>query len=136
MYANNEVNQHSRSPSLAESAVKNIPFHTDAVQAIGASKLILQAQNIDLLLSLSAHKFLGRRLLRVIAAAAVYRCLSSLEGGAQGAVNGAAPKYTRYRRDGGGSSEACENMEESNRNVSAMRDMLINFSFGNPSQPI
>jgi len=59
MYANNEVGTIEPVAVLGAIARKHeIPFHTDAVQAIGNIKIDVNAQNIDLL-SLSAHKFYG-----------------------------------------------------------------------------
>ncbi len=59
MYANNEIGTIEPVEELGEIAKKHkIPFHTDAVQAIGNVPISVKEQNIDLL-SLSAHKFYG-----------------------------------------------------------------------------
>jgi cysteine desulfurase len=59
MYANNEIGTIEPVAELGAIAKKHrIPFHTDAVQAIGNVTIDVNAQNIDLL-SLSAHKFYG-----------------------------------------------------------------------------
>lgn len=59
MYANNEIGTIEPIAELGAIARRhNIPFHTDAVQAIGNVPIEVNAQNIDLL-SLSAHKFYG-----------------------------------------------------------------------------
>jgi cysteine desulfurase len=59
MYANNEIGTIEPVADLGSIAKKHkIPFHTDAVQAIGNVQIDVKAQNIDLL-SLSAHKFYG-----------------------------------------------------------------------------
>ena len=59
MYANNEIG--SVLPIAEIGAVckeAGVPFHTDAVQAVGHIAIDVKAQNIDML-SLSAHKFHG-----------------------------------------------------------------------------
>ncbi len=59
MYANNEIGTLQPIPELGAIARRHqIPFHTDAVQAVGNIPLDVKAQNIDLL-SISAHKFYG-----------------------------------------------------------------------------
>jgi cysteine desulfurase len=59
MYANNEIGTIEPITELGAIARKHkIPFHTDAVQAIGNIPIDVKVQNIDML-SLSAHKFYG-----------------------------------------------------------------------------
>jgi cysteine desulfurase len=59
MYANNEIGTIEPVADLGAIAKKHkIPFHTDAVQAIGNIPIDVKVQNIDML-SLSAHKFYG-----------------------------------------------------------------------------
>jgi len=59
MYANNEIGTIEPIAELGAIARKHkIPFHTDAVQAIGNVAIDVKQENIDLL-SLSAHKFYG-----------------------------------------------------------------------------
>ena len=59
MYANNEIGSIEPITELGAIARKHkIPFHTDAVQAIGNIPIDVKVQNIDML-SLSAHKFYG-----------------------------------------------------------------------------
>ncbi len=59
MMANNEIGTVQPCREIGKIAKdRNIPFHTDAVQAIGKMRIDVKADNIDLL-SLSAHKFNG-----------------------------------------------------------------------------
>jgi cysteine desulfurase len=59
MYANNEVGTIQPIAEIGDIARdRNIPFHTDAVQAGGTLDLSVDRLNVDLL-SLSAHKFYG-----------------------------------------------------------------------------
>lgn len=59
MFANNEIGTIEPIKEIGQIARENgIPFHTDAVQAVGSLKIDVQEMNIDSL-SLSAHKFYG-----------------------------------------------------------------------------
>ena len=59
MYANNEIGTIQPIKEIGTIAHKfNIPFHTDAVQAVGTLPLKVDELNIDAL-SMSAHKFYG-----------------------------------------------------------------------------
>ena len=59
MTANNEIGTIQPIKEIAKIAnSKGIPFHTDAVQAIGKLAIDVRADNIDML-SMSAHKFHG-----------------------------------------------------------------------------
>lgn len=59
MYANNEIGTIQPIEKIGEIAKKHkITFHTDAVQALGAVKIDVKKQNIDLM-SMSAHKVKG-----------------------------------------------------------------------------
>ncbi len=59
MYANNEIGTVQPVAEIGAVCKKHgIPFHTDAVQAVGNIAIDVKEQNIDML-SLSAHKFHG-----------------------------------------------------------------------------
>ncbi len=59
MFANNEIGTIQPIKEIGKIAkLKNIYFHTDAVQAVGNVKINVEGMGIDLL-SLSAHKFYG-----------------------------------------------------------------------------
>ena len=83
MYANNEIG--TVQPIAEIGAVcreKKIPFHTDAVQAIGHLPINVEEQNIDLL-SASAHKFHGPKGVGFLYAKKGIRLSNLIEGGAQ-----------------------------------------------------
>ena len=126
MYANNEIG--SVLPIAEIGAVckeAGVPFHTDAVQAIGHLKVHVKEQNIDML-SLSAHKFHGPKGVGVLYARRGFPLTNVIEGGAQ----------ERGKRAGtenlpgivglaAAMEDACAHMEENNKKVIALRDKLI-----------
>ena len=126
MYANNEIG--SVLPISEIGAVckeAGVPFHTDAVQAVGHLKVNVKEQNIDLL-SLSAHKFHGPKGVGVLYARRGFPLTNVIDGGAQ----------ERGKRAGtenlpgivglaAALEDACQNMEENNKKVTALRDKLI-----------
>ena len=126
MYANNEIG--SVLPIAEIGAVckeAGVPFHTDAVQAVGHIAIDVKAQNIDML-SLSAHKFHGPKGVGALYVRRGFPLVSIIDGGAQ----------ERGKRAGtenipgicgmaAALKEACDNLEENTRKVTAMRDRLI-----------
>lgn len=83
MYANNEIG--SVLPVTEIGAVcreKKVPFHTDAVQAVGHLPVHVKEQNIDFL-SLSAHKFHGPKGIGALYARRGMALESLIAGGAQ-----------------------------------------------------
>ena len=102
-----------------------IPFHTDAVQAVGHLPIDVQKQNIDLL-SMSAHKFHGPKGIGALYCRRGIRLTNFIEGGAQ----------ERNRRGGtenlpaicgmaAALEDACAGMEERSKRIAAMRDRII-----------
>ena len=126
MYANNEIG--SVLPIAEIGAVckeAGVPFHTDAVQAVGHIAIDVKTQNIDML-SLSAHKFHGPKGVGVLYARRGFPLTNVIEGGAQ----------ERGKRAGtenlpgivglaAAMEDACQNMEANNKKVVALRDKLI-----------
>lgn len=83
MYANNEIG--SIQPVAELGAIcreHGVPFHTDAVQAVGHIKINVEDENIDML-SLSAHKFHGPKGTGVLYVKKGIPLTSLIEGGAQ-----------------------------------------------------
>lgn len=83
MFANNEIG--TIQPISEIGAVcreLGVPFHTDAVQAVGHVEVDVQKQNIDML-SLSAHKFHGPKGIGVLYARRGILLENLIHGGAQ-----------------------------------------------------
>ena len=126
MYANNEIGSVlpiSQIGAVCQEA--GVPFHTDAVQAVGHIAIHVKEQNIDLL-SLSAHKFHGPKGVGVLYCRRGFPLVNVIEGGAQ----------ERGKRAGtenlpgicglaAAMEDACGNMEKNNQKVTALRDKLI-----------
>ena len=126
MYANNEIG--SVLPIAEIGAVckaAGVPFHTDAVQAAGHLYIDVKAQNIDML-SLSAHKFHGPKGVGALYVRRGFPLTNLIDGGAQ----------ERGKRAGtenipgicgmaAALEEACANIDENAKKVSALRDKLI-----------
>ncbi len=83
MTANNEIGTIQPIAELgALCRARGVPFHTDAVQAVGHLPIDVEAQHIDLL-SASAHKFHGPRGVGFLYARKGIRLTNLIEGGAQ-----------------------------------------------------
>ena len=126
MYANNEIG--SVMPIAEIGAVcreKGVLFHTDAVQAAGHLHINVREQNIDML-SLSGHKFHGPKGVGVLYTRQGIPLTNIIEGGAQergkraGTENipGIVGMAAALR-------EACDRIDETTENVTALRDKLI-----------
>ncbi len=126
MYANNEIG--SVLPIAEIGAVckeAGVPFHTDAVQAVGHLAIDVKAQNIDML-SLSAHKFHGPKGVGALYCRRGFPLTNLIHGGAQerskraGTENlpGICGMATALE-------EAVAHLEENPAKVTALRDKLI-----------
>ncbi len=126
MYANNEVGTIQPVSEIGEVCRRaGVPFHTDAVQAVGHIPVDVKADNIDML-SLSAHKFHGPKGVGALYCKRGLPLNSFIEGGAQ----------ERNRRAGtenvagivsmaAALKEACANMRKDNEKLLKLRDRLI-----------
>jgi len=126
MYANNEIGSVLPIPEIGAICKEaGVPFHTDAVQAVGHIHINVKEQNIDML-SLSAHKFHGPKGVGVLYARRGFPLTNLIDGGAQ----------ERGKRAGteniagicglaAAMKDACDHIDENMPRVAAMRDRLI-----------
>ena len=83
MYANNEIGTINPIKEIGAIAkTHKIPFHTDAVQAVGQVRIDVNEQNIDLL-SLSGHKINGPKGMGVLYIRRGLKIENLIHGGAQ-----------------------------------------------------
>lgn len=126
MYANNEIGTIQPIKEIGKIChQKEVPFHTDAVQAVGHLNINVKEQNIDML-SLSAHKFHGPKGIGVLYAKKGLPLINLIEGGAQ----------ERGKRAGTENipaiigmtvalEEACVKIEKNTANLIGLRNRLI-----------
>ncbi len=126
MTANNEIGTIQPIREIgAVCRAKNVPFHTDAVQAVGHIPLNVREDNIDML-SASAHKFHGPKGVGFLYVRKGVPVTNLIEGGAQergrraGTENvpGIAAMATALK-------EAAAHMPENAVRLTALRDRLI-----------
>ena len=126
MYANNEIGTIQPIREIGEICrARGVPFHTDAVQAVGHLPIDVQAENIDYL-SASAHKFHGPKGVGFLYVRRGMPLSTLIEGGAQ----------ERGKRAGtenvpgivgmaAALKEADQHRAENAKHMSALRDRLI-----------
>ena len=126
MYINNEIGTIQPVKEIGAVCKKaGVPFHTDAVQAVGHIPVDVNADNIDML-AISAHKFHGPKGIGALYCRKTVPLMSFVEGGAQ----------ERGRRAGTENTagivgmavaleEACTDMQKKDKKIKAMRDRLI-----------
>ena len=126
MYANNEIG--SVLPIAEIGAIckeAGVPFHTDAVQAVGHLEIDVKAQNIDLL-SLSAHKFHGPKGVGALYVRRGFPLVNVIEGGAQERGKRAGTEnIAAICGMAAALKDACDHRQENMAKVQAMRDRLI-----------
>lgn len=127
MFANNEIGTIQPISKIGKVARENgIPFHTDAVQAIGNIKVDVGDQNIDLL-SLSAHKFYGPKGVGVLYIKKGTKISSLMHGGAQERGRRASTENIPGIVGLGKAIEvADENLERYNEKLLRLREKTIN----------
>ena len=126
MYANNEIGSILPIAEIGEVCREaGVLFHPDAVQAAGHVPIDVQAQHIDML-SLSAHKFHGPKGIGVLYARQGVPLTSLIEGGAQErGKRGGTENVPGIAAMAAALKEACANMDENTKKVTALRDKLI-----------
>ena len=127
MYANNETGVIFPIDKIADLVTeKGIPFHTDAVQAIGKIPLNLTDSSIDML-SLSGHKLHAPKGVGVLYIKKGTRFSPFMIGGHQEAGKRAGTENVPGIVGLGKACElAAENIEEENNKVKSLRDKLEN----------
>ena len=126
MYANNEIGTVQPITELgAICRAKGVPFHTDAVQAVGHLPIDVKAQNIDML-SASAHKFHGPKGTGFLYVKKGLPLLNLIEGGAQERGKRAGTENVPgIVAMAAAVAESAENMERNTAHLIPLRDRLI-----------
>ena len=126
MYANNEIG--SVLPIAEIGAIckeAGVPFHTDAVQAAGHIAIDVKAQNIDML-SLSGHKFHGPKGVGALYVRRGIPLRNLIDGGAQERGKRAGTEnLPAIVGMAAALEDACNNLEENTKKITALRDKLI-----------
>ena len=126
MYANNEIGSVLPIPEIgAVCKEKKVPFHTDAVQAVGHIHINVKEQNIDML-SLSGHKFHGPKGVGALYVRRGIPLTNVIEGGAQERGKRAGTEnIAGICSMAAAMKDACDHIDENMPRVTAMRDKLI-----------
>ncbi len=126
IYANNEIGTIQFIKEIGNICrTHGVPFHTDAVQAIGNLNIDVNKENIDML-SLSAHKFHGPKGVGALYIKKGIRILNLIDGGGQergeraGTENIAGIVGMATAME-----DACQNIDKKAENISKMRDRII-----------
>ena len=126
MFANNEIGTVEPIKEIgAVCKAHKVLFHTDAVQAIGHVAVDVKDMNIDML-SMSGHKFYAPKGVGALYLRTGVRLQNLIEGGAQERSRRAGTENLPAIAGMGKAIELiCEEMEEENARITAMRDRLI-----------
>ena len=126
MYANNEIGSVLPIPEIgAVCKEKKVPFHTDAVQAVGHIHINVKEQNIDML-SLSGHKFHGPKGVGALYVRRGIPLTNVIEGGAQERGKRAGTEnIAGICSMAAAMKDACDHIDENMPRVAALRDKLI-----------
>ena len=126
MFANNEIGTIQPIKEIGELCrSKGIPFHTDAVQAMGHIPVNVKEMNIDLL-SMSGHKFHAPKGVGVLYAKRGLPLFNIIEGGAQERGKRAGTEHIPgIVALAAALKESVEHMEENTAKIIPMRDKLF-----------
>ena len=126
MFANNEIGTVQPIKEIGEVCrAAGVPFHTDAVQAVGHIPVNVKEQNIDML-SLSAHKFHGPKGTGALYCRKGMRLLSFIDGGAQERGKRAGTEnVAEIVAMAAAMKEACANMPQNSAKLVKLRDKII-----------
>lgn len=126
MTANNEIGTIQPIAEIGKICrEKKVPFHTDAVQAVGHIPVDVKAMNVDML-SLSAHKFHGPKGVGLLFARRGVVLSPLISGGAQEKSKRAGTEnLAGIAGMCAALEEACEKMNENAAKITPLRDKLI-----------
>lgn len=126
MFANNEIGTVQPIKEIGEFCrERKIPFHTDAVQAVGHMPINVQEMNIDLL-SMSGHKFHAPKGVGVLYAKTGMPLFNIIEGGAQERGKRAGTEnMPGIMALAAALKESVDHMEENTAKIIPMRDKLF-----------
>ena len=126
MYANNEIGSILPIPEIgAVCKEAGVPFHTDAVQAVGHLAIDVKKENIDML-SLSGHKFHGPKGVGALYCRRGLPLENVIEGGAQERGKRAGTENLPGICGMVAALEECvANLDANTAKVTALRDKLI-----------
>ena len=126
MYANNEIGSIQPIRQIGEICrAKGVPFHTDAVQAVGHLDIDVNRDCIDML-SLSGHKFHGPKGVGALYAKKGMLLTNLIEGGAQERGKRAGTEnIPAIVGMAAALKEAAANLVQNTDKLTAMRDRLI-----------
>ena len=126
MFANNEIGTVQPIEKIGEICrEKKIPFHTDAVQAVGHVEVNVDKQHIDML-SLSGHKFHGPKGVGVLYCKRNLPLGNLIEGGAQEKGKRAGTEnLPAICGMAAALQEAVDHLEENAAKIKKMRERLI-----------
>ena len=126
MFANNEIGTVQPIKEIgALCREKGVPFHTDAVQAVGHMHINVEEMNIDML-SLSGHKFHAPKGVGVLYVRKNIPLFNLIEGGGQERGKRAGTENVAgIVALAAALKESCDNIDEVTPRITAMRDRII-----------